>query len=174
MLSVYPTEQSRGLLRFENQEYPCAIGLNGIQQEKREGDGATPIGEFLLRRVFYRPDRLPLPTSGLPLRALTPDDGWCDDPHHRDYNRLVGLPFGASHETLWRADNLYDVIIVIGHNDDPPRAPLGSAIFLHCATADYAPTQGCIALARDTLIELLPRLTPSMALQVTEPQGTAP
>lgn len=171
MLTVYPIERSRGVLRFEDGEYPCALGRGGVSETKREGDGATPIGTFFLRQVFYRPDRLPQPASGLPVRALTRGDGWCDDPGHGDYNRLVGLPFEASHENLWREDNLYDVIVVVGHNDDPPRPGFGSAIFVHCATPDYSPTLGCVALARETLIGLLPRLTPDLALQIIESPG---
>ena len=168
MLTVYPTERSRGICRFEDREYPCALGEAGIRRTKREGDGATPTGAFKLRRAFFRADRVPEPMSQLPVRALSLEDGWCDDPSHRSYNRLVALPFAGSHEILWRDDGLYDVIIVIGHNDDPPRAPFGSAIFVHCASADYAPTKGCIALARPALIELLPMLTPDMVLRVTE------
>lgn len=171
MLTVYPTERSRGILRFEDGEYPCALGRGGVQTAKREGDGVTPVGAFLLRQVFYRPDRLSLPASGLPIRALTRDDGWCDDPAHSDYNRLVKLPFEASHENMWREDNLYDVVVVIGHNDDPPRSGFGSAIFVHCATADYGPTLGCVALARETLIGLLPRLTPGLALRIMTSQS---
>ena len=171
MLTVYPTERSRGILRFEDGEYPCALGRGGVQTAKREGDGVTPVGAFLLRQVFYRPDRLSLPASGLPIRALARDDGWCDDPAHSDYNRLVKLPFEASHENMWREDNLYDVVVVIGHNDDPPRSGFGSAIFVHCATADYRSTLGCVALARETLIGLLPRLTPGLALRIMTSQS---
>jgi L,D-peptidoglycan transpeptidase YkuD (ErfK/YbiS/YcfS/YnhG family) len=174
MLTVRPTERSRGILRFEDREYPCALGRGGVRQAKREGDGATPVGAFILRQAFYRPDRLPQPASGLPVRALTPDDGWCDDPAHGDYNRLVGLPFEASHEVMWREDNLYDVIVVVGHNDNPPQPGLGSAIFIHCAAADLAPTEGCIALAREALVDLLPRLTPDTALRVVGPRDQAP
>ena len=171
MLTVYPIERSRGILRFEDREYPCALGCNGVHEAKREGDGATPTGTFFLRQVFYRPDRLPQPTSGLPVRTVTRDDGWCDDPRHSEYNRHIRRPFGASHEVLWRDDNLYDVIVVIGHNDDPPRPGFGSAIFIHCATADFSPTQGCVALACETLVELLPQLAPDIALRVMEPRG---
>lgn len=170
MLTVYPIEPSRGVLRCDSAEYPCALGRSGVRDDKREGDGATPLGTFLLRRALYRPDRLARPTSGLPLRALTPDDAWCDDPHHPSYNRPVALPFPASHEVLWRADALYDVIVVIGHNDEPPRPGLGSAIFLHCATSDFTPTEGCIAVARQTLLNLLPRLSAKTALCVQAAQ----
>ncbi len=174
MLTVYPTERCRGVLRFDDQEYPCALGRSGVRTEKREGDGATPAGTFPLRQVLYRPDKLSPPACGLPMRALAPTDGWCDDPLHSGYNRLVTLPFNASHEALWRDDNLYDLIVVVGHNDDPPQAGLGSAIFIHCATADYAPTEGCVALAGATLLELLPRLNSDFALRVEENYAGAP
>lgn len=166
MLSVYPIERSRGVLRFDGRDYPCALGRTGVRRAKREGDGATPAGTFPLRHALYRPDRLAPPASGLPVGAIDPADGWCDAPAHSAYNRRVRLPFEASHEVLWRTDGLYDLVIVIGYNDDPPRAGRGSAIFIHCATPDFAPTQGCIALARASLIELLPRLTPDTALRV--------
>ncbi len=168
MLTVFPTERSRGILQFEGRDHICALGRSGVRAAKREGDGATPAGTFALRRVFYRADRLAEPASGLPVTALTADDGWCDDPAHRDYNRLIKLPFAASHEELWRDDNLYDVIVVVGHNDDPPQPGLGSAIFIHCATADFAPTEGCVALDRQALIALLPRFTPDTVLRVIE------
>lgn len=168
MLTVYPIERSRGMLRLDERDYPCALGRSGIKPAKREGDGATPVGTFPLRQAFYRADRLPHPASGLPVRALTSTDGWCDDPAHGDYNRLVALPFDGSHENLWRQDNLYDVVIVVGHNDAPPHPGLGSAIFIHCATVDFAPTEGCIALDRSTLIDLLPQLTPDMALNIVD------
>jgi len=171
MLTVYPTERSRGILRFEDGEYPCALGRGGVSKTKSEGDGASPIGTFSLRQMFYRPDRMPRPASGLPVRALTRDDGWCDDPAHGDYNRLVHLPFEGSHENMWREDNLYDVVVVVGHNDDPPKPGLGSAIFIHCAATDFAPTEGCVALERQSLISALARLTPGMALQIMESQG---
>lgn len=133
----------------------CALGRSGIVANKREGDGATPIGRFPLRRVLYRADRLSLPPTSLPMAAIEPGDGWCDDPTSPDYNRQVHLPITASHEHLWRLDEIYDIVVVLGYNDDPPLADAGSAIFLHIARADYAPTQGCVAIARDDLLRLL-------------------
>ena len=63
---------------------------------KREGDGASPAGRFRLLGAFYRADRLPRPRTRLPVRALRPTDGWCDDPGDRRYSRPVRLPYGAS------------------------------------------------------------------------------
>ena len=134
--------------------------------EKVEGDGATPVGRFPLRRVLYRPDRLVAPGGALPTAPLCPDDGWCDDPRHADYNRPVRLPHPAGCEHLWRDDPVYDVIVVLGHNDDPPTPGRGSAIFLHVARADFSPTEGCVALALDDLLNLLAGVEADTALRV--------
>jgi len=122
----------------------CAIGKGGVigAALKREGDGASPLGTWEMRRVFYRADRHPRPETGLPCVPLRETDGWCDDPDHRLYNRPVTLPFQASHERLWRDDHVYDLIVELGHNDDPPVPNYGSAIFLHIAKPDYSPTEG--------------------------------
>ncbi|PWS34989.1 hypothetical protein DFH01_21900 [Falsiroseomonas bella] len=130
----------------------CALGKGGIRPatEKREGDGATPAARMPLRRVLFRADRGPPPRCAVPVEPIAPEDGWCDDPGHRAYNRPVRLPFDASHERLWREDPLYDIVGVLGWNDDPVERGRGSAIFLHLARPDFAPTEGCVALdARD-------------------------
>lgn len=145
----------RGLLSWAGEEFPCALGTAGIGEKGGEGDGITPVGCFSLRRVHYRPDRIPAPKTALPLRALAPEDGWCDDPDDSAYNRLIRMPHGGSHENLWRDDALYDLIVELGYNDDPVVPGLGSAIFLHLAEPDYPPTQGCIALAPDHLATVL-------------------
>lgn len=142
------------LLHWENRAVPCVLGRGGLSADKREGDGATPVGRFPLREAFYRADRLERPETGLPLRVLTEADGWCDDPADSAYNRFVELPYPARHERLWREDGLYDLVIVVGYNDDPPVAGLGSAIFIHTAAPDLAPTEGCVALARADLLIL--------------------
>src|SRR5262249_34448820 len=85
-----------------------------------------PAGRFPIRRLLYRPDRLAPPETGLPLLPLTPADGWCDDPGDPLYNRPVLLPYGARHERLWLASEVFGLILVLGHNDDPrpPWVPL--------------------------------------------------
>lgn len=135
--------------------FACAIGRGGIRTHKREGDGATPVGIFQLRRAFFRSDKIEKPETGLPIRAIRETDGWCDAADHPLYNRPVTLPFAASHERMWRDDDLYDLVIEIGQNDAPPIAHMGSAVFIHVATADYKPTEGCVALAKADLISLI-------------------
>jgi L,D-peptidoglycan transpeptidase YkuD (ErfK/YbiS/YcfS/YnhG family) len=145
-----------GRLVLGEQVFRAATGRGGVRgADKQEGDGATPAGVLPLRRVLYRADRGPPPACAVPIEPLAPDDGWCDDPRHADYNRMIRLPFDGQCEELWRTDNLYDLIGVLGWNDAPVVRGHGSAIFLHVARADYAPTDGCVALAVADLRRLL-------------------
>lgn len=143
------------ILRWRGRHFACAIGRGGVRTDKREGDGATPAGRFPLRRVLYRPDRMAPPRSLLPMTPLSPRDGWCDDPAHPLYNRPLRLPHEARYEELWRADRVYDLIVILGHNDAPVVPGLGSAVFLHVAQPDYAPTAGCVAVAAGDLLTIL-------------------
>ncbi len=144
-----------GRFTLAGQVLRAAVGRGGVRADKREGDGATPAGLLTLRRVLYRADRGARPDCAVPAEPLAPDDGWCDDPAHPDYNRQIRLPHPARHEALWRADALYDLIGVLGWNDQPPIAGRGSAIFLHVARDDFAPTDGCVALPAPTLRRVL-------------------
>lgn len=144
--------------------WPCRIGRGGLRADKREGDGATPVGTWPLRAVWYRPDRLRPPATALPLRAITPADGWSDDPDDPAYNRPVRRPHPFGHEALWRRDHRYDLVVVLGHNDAPPVPGRGSAVFLHIAGTGA--TAGCIALARADLIALLGAAGPGSALVI--------
>lgn len=144
-----------GWLTWGDHRVRCALGEAGVVIAKREGDGGTPMGRWPLRRVLYRPDREPRPATGLPVSPLSPVDGWCDDSGHVDYNRQVVLPHSGRCEELWRKDGLYDLVGVLGYNDDPPVPELGSAIFLHVASPGYTATEGCVAIGRDDLRRLL-------------------
>ncbi len=148
--------------------FRCAVGRGGVKpaEDKREGDGCTPAGTYPVRRVYYRADRVPRPTCSLPMHELKPTDGWCDDPADPEYNRFVPLPYAASHEELWRQDNLYDVIVEIGHNDDPVVPHMGSAIFMHVARDNYGPTGGCISLALPDLLVVLRQLIEGSTITV--------
>jgi L,D-peptidoglycan transpeptidase YkuD (ErfK/YbiS/YcfS/YnhG family) len=135
--------------------FRVALGRGGMRRDKQEGDGATPVGVLPLRRVLYRADRGPAPDCAVPIEPIAPTDGWCDDPSHVDYNRQVRVPHEGRCEELWRADGLYDLVAVLGWNDAPVVLGRGSAIFLHVARGDYAPTAGCVALAPDDLRRVL-------------------
>ncbi len=143
----------------DGRSFDCALGKGGLSNDKREGDGASPIGRFLIRPGYYRADRLDRPETRLSMSALSKEDGWSDDPRDPAYNTHVLKPWAYSHEDLWREDAVYDVIIPLGYNDDPPVPGLGSAIFMHVARDGYAPTEGCVALNLPDLLTVLKSLT---------------
>jgi L,D-peptidoglycan transpeptidase YkuD (ErfK/YbiS/YcfS/YnhG family) len=141
-----PLDPRRGRLVAGAISIPCALGRSGATHRKREGDGASPVGRFRVLQAFYRADRLPRPRTLLPLIAIGPQDGWCDDPRDRRYNRPIRLPDPARHERLSRQDGLYDVVLDLDFNRSPIHKGRGSAIFLHCAKPGFPPTEGCIAV----------------------------
>jgi L,D-peptidoglycan transpeptidase YkuD (ErfK/YbiS/YcfS/YnhG family) len=151
---------AQGEARWSDLVFRCALGKGGLKRDKREGDGATPIGVWPMRRLLYRADRMERPATRLPFLELEPEDGWCDDPADPAYNRPVRLPYPGRHERLWREDGVYDLIVVLGHNDDPVVPGHGSAIFLHIARPDFGPTEGCVALLRADLTRLLAEAGP--------------
>ncbi len=162
-------EASEGHLALDGTRYRCALGGAGILAEKREGDQGTPAGVFPLRRLLYRPDRLIRPRTALPMQPIRADGGWCDAPADPDYNRPVQLPHTASAETMYRRDRLYDLVVVLGHNDAPVVPGRGSAVFLHVARPDFGPTAGCVALAADDLLAVLAEVGPDSTLRVVDP-----
>ncbi len=162
-----PGAPTRGLLKAGTLIAPCALGRGGVVVHKREGDGGSPLGQFALRRVWWRVDRAPFPRCAVPARRTRKGDGWCDAPAHPRYNRPVQLPFGASHETMWRDDHLYDMVVEIGWNDVPARRGRGSAIFLHLARPGYTPTEGCVAVSRVTMLRLLPLIGRHTRLRIS-------
>ena len=147
----------------------AAIGRNGLvtAQEKREGDSKTPIGTWKMRAIFFRPDRITLPQSQLPITAITQDMGWCDDAQSSYYNQQIGLPFSASHEKMWREDSAYDIVIPLGYNDDPPQANRGSAIFFHLLHEGKNYTAGCVAINLQSMLHLIPELTSESHIKIS-------
>lgn len=167
--------ETTGQLTWPGGSVICALGRSGLIAEahKREGDGATPIGTYPLRQVFYRADRIPRPKADLERSALTETDGWCDAPGDEAYNRFVSHPYPASAETLWRDDHLYDLIVVLGHNDDPPVTDAGSAIFFHVAKETGGvlnPTEGCIAVPLTVLERIVDACGPGSRM-IIRPAG---
>lgn len=161
------TDRTRGHLIAGSLVLPCALGRNGTARRKKEGDGGTPIGAFRARAATFRADRIARPRTLLALRPMRPEDGWCDDPGDRRYNRPLRLPVpGVSAEAMWREDGLYDLVVDLDYNRGPIQKGAGSAIFLHAAREGYRPTEGCVALRRADLIRLLRRIGPRTVIVV--------
>ena len=139
--------KAMGELRFGPHRAMCALGARGFASKKTEGDRKTPIGQFELRRLWLRPDRVSIPQTRFPIHFISQKSGWCDAPDSVFYNRPIERTFGASHERLWRRDGLYDVFFELGYNDVRPEAGKGSAIFLHLQKNNFNPTLGCVAVS---------------------------
>lgn len=165
---------SDGFLIVDGLRVPCTLGRGGIRTDKREGDGATPVGLFPLRAVHYRNRRAGRPATALPRQPILRSHGWCDDPASPLYNRFVRLPLPASHERLWRTDRLYDAVLTIGHNDRPPRAGRGSAVFVHVMSPHGGATEGCVALGPDDLRWFLGRARLGDLVRIEPPGRKSP
>ena len=156
----------RGWLIAEHLVIPVALGRGGIKADKREGDGATPRGLFHPLRLWWRADRHSRPRTRLKVRAITPADGWCEDPADRQYNRPVRLADHSAADRLRRDDHLYDFIIEIDQNTRPRIAGRGSAVFLHLARPGYGPTAGCVSMKRPAMLQLLARIGPGTKIVI--------
>ncbi len=161
-----PGDPRRGWLTAGTLTLPVALGRGGIRANKREGDGGTPMGVFRPKRLWWRADRHGRPMTRLPVQRIRPDDGWCEDPGDRHYNRPVRVPPGSKADRLTRDDGLYDFIVEIDHNTRPRISGRGSAVFIHAARPGFAPTAGCIALDIKSLRHLLARLGPRTRIVV--------
>ena len=155
-----------GQLKVGQMSFPCSIGRSGRHFLKREGDGASPRGTWQLRRLFFRPDRGLPPRTGLRAIALRADHGWCETVGDRNYNRLVRLPYAAAHETMQRADGLYDIVIELSHNERPRVQGRGSAVFFHLRRPDGGPTAGCIAVSRGDMLKILRLVGPKTRISI--------
>ena len=143
-------------LRFQGRIFPCTVGKGGIRADKREGDGATPVGVHRIVGLLYRPDRIARPADwAVPIR---PGDLWSDDAKDEDYNLMVRAPYPHSHERLRRADPLYDIVLITDWNWPYAERGRGSAIFLHQWRRPGYPTEGCIAFRRNHLRWIVARI----------------
>jgi L,D-peptidoglycan transpeptidase YkuD (ErfK/YbiS/YcfS/YnhG family) len=168
MIRIRPAagDPCQGWLTAGGQTIRVALGRGGIIANKREGDGGTPKGTFRPRRVWWRADRHPRPRTFLPIRAIRPEDAWCEDPHSRHYNQPVRLDRDHGGDRLKRDDHLYDFIIEIDHNSCPRVAGLGSAVFLHLARENFSPTAGCVAMTKSAMLRLLGRIGPQTPIVI--------
>lgn len=161
---------SKGTINIAGNSYPCALGKTGTISAalKREGDGKTPIGDWHIRKIYYRADKIEKPISPFETIAIQENFGWCDDVNDENYNQFILHPYKSSAEKLWRNDNLYDICVVLGHNDTPIVKGMGSAIFLHIAKPDYSHTEGCVAINIENMRLLLKNATCDSVLIISE------
>jgi L,D-peptidoglycan transpeptidase YkuD (ErfK/YbiS/YcfS/YnhG family) len=132
--------------------------------QKREGDGRSPAGVFALRLATGY-DEKPPAGARLPYRVATPTLRCVDDARSSHYNGLVDEAEVArdwtSAEDMRRADELYRLVVWVGHNDAPVEPGGGSCIFLHLRAGPGSVTSGCTAFDREAIERLLAWLDPA-------------
>jgi len=155
-----------GYLKYKNFKFRCSLGKAGVKKKIKEGDNITPKGTFRLLKVFYRSDKIKKIKTLLKKIKIKKNFGWCDDPNSNFYNKLIKLPFGGSYEKLYRADNIYDILIVLNYNTNPIIKNKGSAIFIHVAKKNFSNTAGCIGLAKEDLLILLANIKKKTKIKI--------
>ena len=165
-------------LKFGNKTFFCQIGSGGLKNanKKVEGDKTTPIGRWVLKTIYYRPDKVLRPRfkkkNILKIKKITKYCGWCDDIKSHFYNKYVRIDnlssIDINYEKLWRDDDVYDLLIVLSHNIKPIVKSKGSAIFIHCSFLDNRNTAGCVALKKEDLIFLLRSLKSNIFIKIAK------
>ena len=155
-----------GYLKYKNFKFRCALGKAGIKQKEREGDFITPKGKFKLIKIYYRSDRIKKVSSVLKKIKIKKNMGWCDDVSSNYYNKQIKINKKFSHEKLYRKDNVYDIVVVLNYNLNPIIKGKGSAIFLHVAKKNYKKTQGCIALKKNELLNLVSKIKRNTQIKI--------
>ena len=152
--------KNKNTLIIEDFNLKCCIGRNGMTSNKKEGDFSTPKGLFRLEKLYFRKDRVGIPTCIIKKKKITKNLAWCDDPIHKKYNEEIKTYNKELKENLYRFDHRYDYLISISHNEQ--KVPYkGSAIFIHL-TDTYKPTAGCVALKKkdfEILLKLIKKKT---------------
>ena len=159
-------ELKNKFLYFQKYKLRCSIGKRGISIKKKEGDKRTPKGEFKLKYILYRKDRVFDLQTTLKKIKIDKKMGWCDDPKSIYYNKIIKYPFKYRSEKLWRKDNIYDIIIIIDYNLKPVVKNKGSAIFLHIAKRNYNPTDGCIAVSKKNIRLLVSKINKKTKIKI--------
>lgn len=156
-----------GTIKFHDMSYKAVCGKTGCRIDKCEGDHATPIGSFHFQKVFYRADRIALPSLNLPTACITAECGWSDDPNDPLYNQYIRKPHPFRHESLYRQDSQYDILVTLSHNQNPRISGAGSAVFFHIAKPDSTGTEGCIAVKLEDMLQILPKITLETKLHIS-------
>ena len=145
-------------LTYGQYKVKCALGKRGIGHKKKEGDLITPIGQYKIKFILYRKDRVKKIHSKLKKVIIKKNMGWCDDPNSEKYNKLINLPFNFKYEKLFKKENTYDIILVLNYNMNPIKKNKGSAIFIHVVKKNYRKTKGCIAIGKTQLLKIIKKI----------------
>jgi len=167
MYSILKAKYDKRLLSIDGVSFFCVFGRDGVTDKKKEGDWKTPLGTFPIRKIYYREDKIPKLNTNIESIPLLRDDAWCDDPKKEKYNTFIKLPLDGGYENLWREDEMYDIVIIIGYNDAPIIKDKGSAIFLHIAKENMEYTKGCLALKKEDMLYLVQNINSDTEIEIS-------
>ena len=156
----------KNYLIYRDYKVKCALGKRGIATKKKEGDFITPKGLYKIEFVLYRKDRVKKLQTSLKKIILKKNMGWCNDPKSNDYNKLINIPSNYNFEKLYRAENSYDIILVLNYNMRPVKRGKGSAIFIHVAKNNYRKTEGCVAIKKSDLLKILDKIKKNTKVKI--------
>jgi L,D-peptidoglycan transpeptidase YkuD (ErfK/YbiS/YcfS/YnhG family) len=162
---MHITIKNKNLI-YKDYRIKCALGKRGIGIKKKEGDLITPKGDYKIKFILYRKDRVKNLKTTIKKFVINKKCGWCDDPKSKKYNKLIKYPFHFSSEKIYRKDNIYDIIVVLNYNMNPIKKNKGSAIFIHVATKNFKSTKGCIAIRKYKLIKLVQELKRNSKIRI--------
>tara|TARA_B100001121_G_scaffold65583_1_gene57634 strand:+ start:265 stop:765 length:501 start_codon:yes stop_codon:yes gene_type:complete len=154
-------------LTYDKYRVKCALGKRGIGTKRMEGDKITPIGQYNIKFLLYRKDRVKNIKTKLKKIVIKKNMGWCDDSSSKNYNKLIRLPVKYKHEKLYKNDNSYDIILVLNYNMNPIKKNKGSAIFIHVTKKNYKKTLGCIAIRKISLLRIIKKLNKKSIVEIS-------
>ena len=155
-------------LTYSKYKVKCAVGKRGIGLKKKEGDLITPIGQYKIKYILFRKDRIKKVQSKIRKIEIKKNMGWCDDSRSKEYNKLIKLPFNYSHEKLYKKENIYDIILVLNYNMNPYKKKKGSAIFIHVASKSYKKTKGCVAIKKKELLKIIKEIKKNTKVKIED------
>ena len=157
---------NKNYLTFKNYKVKCAIGKRGIGYKRKEGDLITPKGDFKIKYILYRKDRIKKIQTKIKKIIIKKNMGWCDDPKSKNYNKLIKLPSVYNFEKIYKKENIYDIIIVLNYNMNPTLKNKGSAIFIHIAKRNYKKTEGCVAIKKTHLLKIIKKIKKNTKVKI--------
>jgi len=159
---------NKNYLAYDDYKVKCALGKRGIGNKRREGDFITPRGNFKIKYILYRKDRIKRIQSKIKKIIIKKNMGWCDDPLSKNYNKLIKIPSEYNYEKLYKKDNVYDIILVLNYNMNPVVKNKGSAIFIHVTKANYKKTEGCVAIKKVHLLKIIKELKNNIKIKIED------
>tara|TARA_B100000989_G_scaffold298864_1_gene290576 strand:+ start:2432 stop:2941 length:510 start_codon:yes stop_codon:yes gene_type:complete len=159
-ITIKYTEDYKAKFIFNKRIFDCFVGSNGIGKI-REGDKKTPTGIFRVNYVMYRKDKINRLKCNFKKIPIFQSTIWSTDSRDTKYNQIRKKPCSFEHEKMFRNDDCYDLVAVMDYNTRSTQKFKGSAIFIHCKEEYRNSTDGCIAMNKKELIEIINMLPKS-------------